>query len=68
MSEDNGNQQQPQAGPRAENPVKIKNNRHRERERIEMEETVPSRASTDRGASCTRNKGRENGLKYWYFY
>ena len=33
MSEDNGNQQQPQAVPRAEDPVKIKNNRFRERER-----------------------------------
>ena len=32
MSEDNENQQQPQAGPRAEDPVKNKNNRYRERE------------------------------------
>ena len=32
MSEDNGNQQQPQAGLRAENPVKNRNNRYRERE------------------------------------
>jgi len=32
MSEENGNQQQPQAGPRAEDPVKIRNNRYREKE------------------------------------
>jgi len=32
MSEDNGNQQQPQAGLLAENPVKNRNNRNRERE------------------------------------
>ena len=50
MSEDNGNQQQPQAGLRAENPVKNRNNRYRERERerIEMEETVLLRVSRDR--------------------
>jgi len=32
MSENNGNQQQPQAGPHAENQVKNRNNRCRERE------------------------------------
>ena len=48
MSEDNENQQQPQAGPRVEDPVKNKNNRYRERERIEMEETVPSGVLSDR--------------------
>ena len=47
MSEDNENQQQPQAGPRAEDPVKNKNNRYRERENRDGE-TVPSGVSRDR--------------------